>query len=735
MVTRDDSSIAPLSELRSSAVPVFAAFLGIALVAFLAGDAQPGLPQRARLFGVTLLLLAAAGGLWSLENWRPNLARWCTVVVPAGLLYLGADWFALPELLILLVLPTGLAVALIDLRAAGILAIAETVLLLMTARTDITGLATAGIWAMLGIMAMVYQPMHSIANWAWEHYGMGKQWLLEARESQAELKQALNDIEHVNRQLALAGDRTAALRLIAEEAEKNKAEFVAQVSHEFRTPLNMIIGLVGIMVDRPEVYAEELPPDLERDLSIVHRNCEHLASMINDVLDLSRAEAGRLVLHRDWVSLAEVVDSAVAVVHPLIQKKQVQLRVSVPGQLPRLYCDRTRIRQVILNLLSNAARFTEEGSITVRAARRDSSVVVSIEDTGPGIPPEESAVIFEPFSQSPSGRSTDVGGSGLGLAISRRFVALHGGRMWLESTLGSGSSFSFELPLSEPSPHAVRPGHQIREDWVWRERSFRTEKAVRIDELTRPRVVVCDPTGGLAAHMPRYSDEAEFVHASDLQHSLEELRNCPAHALLINARSEQLVSLVGEASREMPGTPVIGCYVPRPEERILATGALGYLVKPVSRQDLKRAISAVCKPVRRVLVVDDNEHVLHLLTRMLLICDGTLEVAVASTADQALAELRSALPDLVLLDIVMPDMDGRELFELMRREVGTQPLPVYFVSARDPSDRPATSEILAVTQAGGISISKVLQCSLNFSTVLLKPDQPPDPVPVESPGT
>jgi CheY-like chemotaxis protein len=522
---------------------------------------------------------------------------------------------------------------------------------------------------------------------------------------------------------------------MAEEAEKNKTEFVAQVSHEFRTPLNMIIGLVGIMVDRPEVYAEELPPDLERDLIIVHRNCQHLSSMINDVLDLSRAEAGRLVLHKDWVSLAEVVGTAVAVVQPLIQNKQLALELSIPDTLPQLYCDRTRIRQVVLNLLSNAARFTEEGSITVRAVQRDTSVMVSVEDTGPGIPPEESAVIFEPFSQSPSGRSTDLGGSGLGLAVSRRFVALHGGRMWLESELGHGSSFSFELPLSEPSPHAVRPGHQIREDWVWREESFRTEGAVRIDELTRPRVVVCDTTGGLAAHIPRCSDEAEFVHTCDLPHSLAELRNCPAHALVINARREQLVSLLEEASRDVPGTPVIGCSVPRPEEHILATGAAGYLVKPVSCQDLKRAIDAVGRPVRRVLVVDDNEHVLHLLTCMLLICDGTLEVAVALTADQALAELRRALPDLVLLDIVMPDTDGRELFELMRGEAGTRPLPVYFVSACDPSDRPATSEVLAATQAGGISIGKLLQCSLNFSTLLLKPDQVPDRAPAGSPGS
>jgi CheY-like chemotaxis protein len=307
--------------------------------------------------------------------------------------------------------------------------------------------------------------------------------------------------------------------------------------------------------------------------------------------------------------------------------------------------------------------------------------------------------------------------------------------MWLESEVGCGSSFCFELPLFESSPHAVRPGHQIREDWVWRERSFRTEGVVRIDELTRPRVIVCDTMGGLVGHIPRYSDDVEFVQASDLPHSLEELHSCPAHALVVNARSDQLVSLVQEASRKMPGTPVIGCSIPLPEERILATGAAGYLVKPVSRQDLRRAISAVGKPVRRVLVVDDNEHVLHLLTRMLLICDGTLEVAVASTADQALAVLRRALPDLVLLDIVMPDMDGRELFELMRREAGARPLPVYYISARDPSDRPATSEILAATQAGGISIGKVLQCSLNFSTLLLKPDQAPDRAPLESPGS
>ena len=506
----------------------------------------------------------------------------------------------------------------------------------------------------------------------------------EARDRKAELEQALEDLANANRQLVLANERMTALRLIAEEAQKAKAAFVAKVSHEFRAPLNMIIGLVGLMVDTPQLYAEELPPDLWKDLEIVHRNCEHLSSMVNDVLDLSQAEAGRLTLHKEQADLAEVIDSTLAVICPLVEKKQLALQVTLPDDLPEVHCDRRRIRQVILNLMSNAARFTEKGGITVQVTKQDGHLVIGVTDTGPGISPEDAERIFEPFYQGSSDYSGGAGGSGLGLSISKQFIELHGGRIWLESDLGVGTTFYFQLPLAPPAGHIVRPGHQIRADWVWRERAFRTGGARIADEVTRPRLVVCDETGTLYRELKRFSDEVEFVDTQDLAHAVQELRQCPAHALVLNAATaDGLPRLVEAARQEVPGTPIVGCSVPQPVEHALASGALGYLTKPVTRADLEGAIQAVEGPVRRVLLVDDEPDVLRLWSRMLNVMDGEIDVVAAFSSERALEELRTSLPDLMLLDILMPGTNGWQLLKLMKQNERTKQVPVFFVSAQD----------------------------------------------------
>ena len=182
------------------------------------------------------------------------------------------------------------------------------------------------------------------------------------------------------------------------------------------------------------------------DLQIVYRNCEHLSSMIDDVLDLSQVEAGGVVLHRGQVDLTEVIDSAVAIVRPLIEKKRLALHVAIQDDLPEVDCDRTRIRQVVLNLISNAARFTERGRITVWAEEREQYVTVGVSDTGPGIPPKLLPRIFDRFWRSQEGAKRRSEGMGLGLAIAKRILELHGGPIEVESKLGVGTSFSFKLP-------------------------------------------------------------------------------------------------------------------------------------------------------------------------------------------------------------------------------------------------------------------------------------------------
>jgi CheY-like chemotaxis protein len=529
----------------------------------------------------------------------------------------------------------------------------------------------------------------------------------------------------VNRQLALANDRMVMLRAIAEEAQKSKAAFVAKVSHEFRTPLNMIIGLIDLLVETPEVYGEALPPPLFEDLKIVHRNCEHLSSMVNDVLDLSQAEAGRLALRQERVSLAGIIEDTVTVVGSLVERKGLSLVVDVPPGLPLVYCDPTRIRQVVLNLVSNAARFTERGSITIRAAHEDECLTVSVIDTGPGITPEDATRVFEPFCQGMHSPWRDQGGSGLGLTISKQFIELHGGRIWLESQPGQGATFAFRIPISSPLGPVASPGRWISEEFRWVER---TSRPTLQPAPFRPRVVVYDETGELAPALGRWAEQAEVVETRSLSQAAEDLQQYPAHVLLVNAVSpERLWSLADEARRVVPDLPIVTCCVPPRLDRARTAGARDYLVRPVTQSQLWAAIRSLGKQIHRILVVDDDPDVSQLLRRMLLTgserhtSQQPLEVDTAADGEEALASLRASPPDLVLLDVVLPGMDGWQVLAQISQDATLRDIPVIMVSAQDRAEQQLRSDGLLATLGDGMSISHLLQCTLGVSATLFSP--------------
>jgi len=706
----------------------------VAVLLYSGGVADPGALQ-AQTIG--LLLGAVAGLAWLVGRWNSLAGRWMVVVALASLAVLLHLWRVAPGTLTLIAIPIALAAALIGLPAAFGAALATTLVLALlgsspgggTLWTEVA-VALACVWSVLGVIAMAYRPVQQLGGWLEEYFERARLSLEEARGRKAELEQALESLAHANRQLALASQRNGTLRRIAEQAERTKATFVANVSHEFRTPLNMIIGLVDLIAEAPEIYAVSLSPKMRDDLGVVHRNCEHLSKMIDDVLDLTRAEAGQISLHKERVDLRSIIDNSVSVVRPLLEKKRLSMRVEVADEVPDVYCDGTRIQQVILNLLSNAARFTDEGGIALGAIRQDGLVLVTVTDTGPGIATKDADRVFEPFVQATGSRWQGKDGSGLGLSISKQFVRLHGGRMWLESELGAGTSFHFTLPISAPVEPVAKPAHRIREDWVWLEPAFQAARAGSSKETLRPRVIVCDESGTIAQEFARHDDVVEFVGTRGVPDTIRELDCCPAHVVLVNAAAPDGIWPVVEAvSREAPGTPVIGYSVPRLAQRALGAGARGHLVKPVTRADLRAALHAVGKPVRRVLIVDDDPDVLGLFSRMLHVCDETIEVLTANSGRDGLDLVRRARPDLVLLDIVMPEMDGWQVLEEIVRDRRTEQVPVYFVSAQDAADEPLRSRFMLVAMGDGIPLTKLLQCSLQTSARLLMPVAAPGPAP------
>ncbi|MBN1977521.1 MAG: response regulator [Anaerolineae bacterium] len=718
-------------DMRVSPKIVIATLLALSWALILLSQS---LVDPVKMESLAVLTTALSVAAWFLESRNTRLGRWFIVATLTLLVLLVHYWLRLPNALAWLAVPTALAAVLLNLASATGTVLGEAILLILLSPGGPGGIDWASIGvamgsnlAILGVMFAAYQPVHNEIAHSEAYFDRAQVLLEQARDRKAELEQALADLASANRQLALASERMAVLRTIAEEAQKAKTIFVAKVSHEFRTPLNMIIGLVSLMVETPEMYDVILPPEMSSDLEVVHRNCVHLANMVNDVLSLTQMEAGRLVLHKEQIDLRQLINSAVAAVHPLAEKKELSLKVEVPDGLPQVYCDATRIQQVILNLVSNAARFTVAGGITVHVEHEDQRVVVSVIDTGPGISAEDVEMIFEPFCQGSGDIWREKGGTGLGLSISKQFVQLHGGRMWLESELGVGSSFMFELPVSPPVGHIARPGYRIREDWMWRERAFlRADQARIADELAKPRLVVCDENGALYSQFAGYGDQAEFIEAHDLDGALEALQQCPAHALVLNAAvPENLWAQIERIRAQIPDTPIVGCSVRQSMAHALEAGATGYLTKPVTRAQLDKAIQNLGKPIKQVLIVDDDPDVLRLFTRMLHVCDSTISVVTASSGEQALEMARSDPPDLVLLDVVMSGMNGWQVLDRLRGDGSTAEIPVLFVSAQDLVERAPESQLLVTALGEGLSISQLLQCSVTLPDLLLTPESKP----------
>jgi signal transduction histidine kinase len=239
-------------------------------------------------------------------------------------------------------------------------------------------------------------------------------------------------------------EREAAKRL--RELNRSKRRFLANMSHELRTPLTNIIGFSRLMLKGIE---GPLTEQLQNDIQIIYHNGQHLLGLINDLLDISHIEAGMMELEFRKVNLADLIRSVMATASALVRDKDIELHQEITPNLPMIQADAARIRQVLLRLLTNASKFTEQGAITVRTRLTNGHVLVSVSDTGVGIPPEDFDRIFQQFEQGSLENGRRPEGAGLGLALSKEFVEMHGGHMWVESEVGKGSTFTFSLPLQQ----------------------------------------------------------------------------------------------------------------------------------------------------------------------------------------------------------------------------------------------------------------------------------------------
>ena len=378
---------------------------------------------RQKLLGTMALALMAGGGVASWLVLPGPQFRWQLFLLFFSLVVTGGAMLSPPLGFLAAGLSTGCTYAL---RALDASLLPPLALLWLT--------------AFMGWLSS--RGLYTVLDWAWSSQQRANQLLEELRDRRGELNRTLVALTEANRRLKRTGRELALARQRADEARRLKEQFAANISHELRTPLNLILGFSEMMYLSPDVYGEmEWPSTLRRDVHQIYRSSRQLMDLINDVLDLSRIDAVRMPIHSEPSDLAEIIREAVETASDLFRGRVLDVRVEMPPELPPLNLDRTRIRQVLLNLLNNAARFTQHGHIIVSAERNEREVVVSVADTGVGIPAEELPAIFEEFHQVDMSLRRRQEGAGLGLAISKRFVELHNGRIWAESQAGEGSTF------------------------------------------------------------------------------------------------------------------------------------------------------------------------------------------------------------------------------------------------------------------------------------------------------
>ena len=451
-----------------------------------------------------------------------------------------------------------------------------------------------------------------------------------------------------------------------EQASRHKSQFLASMSHELRTPLNAIIGLTEMMVSNaPRFGTEKAAEPLRR----VHRAGTHLLGLINQVLDLSKIEAGKLELNPTLVDLATLVDEIVGTARQLAEQNKNRLMVEAHDDLGSLMVDPMRLQQILLNLLSNACKFTQAGEVALRIRKlvdEQRWIEFAVADTGIGMTAEQQAKLFEEFSQAESSTAQRYGGTGLGLAITRKLARMMGGDVTVNSEPGKGSVFTVRLPGDE----ATGPTQESRAQG--------SDCVLVVDDDATARELI-------AEHL-----KAEGLPVVTAASGLEGLK-LAAHlrpiAITLDVMMPDLdgwsVLAALRQDTELADIPVIMVTILDEQRRAASLGAAGYLTKPIDRDRLRRIMGRFRTPARatRVLLVEDDADQRERLRAWL---EGQhWLVQEAANGREALACLQADRPDVILLDLMMPEMDGFAVVAALQKEPRWRDVPVIVITARD----------------------------------------------------
>jgi signal transduction histidine kinase/DNA-binding response OmpR family regulator len=507
----------------------------------------------------------------------------------------------------------------------------------------------------------------------------------ELRSRQEELERLNRELEDTNRGVvalyAELDERADHLR----RADEMKSRFLSNMSHEFRTPLNSILALSKLLCSRVD---GDLTAEQETQVRLIRKSAQDLSELVSDLLDLAKVEAGKIVVRPAPFEVANLFGALRGMLRPLLVSEAVRLVFEEPVDVPTLETDEGKVSQILRNFISNALKFTERGDVRVRVCYRpeDGHAVFSVSDTGIGIAPEDHERIFLEFTQLESPLQRSVRGTGLGLPLSRRLAELLGGHIDVVSAVGTGSTFSASLPA------------------VYRSRETEIETEATVADWTRdaarqPVLVVEDAPDALLLYDRFLRGTGwQLVPARTLREARQALaRVVPAAIVLdILLHGEDTWRFLAElkqaeATRDVP---VLIVSTVDDQRKGLALGADDYAVKPIEREWLLLRLDALARgrDTKRVLVIDDDEHSRYVLRRHMT---RAWQFTEATTGAEGLRVARAEHPDLVVLDLVMPGLDGSQVLAALRSDPATRAIPVIVATSRtlDGADREALARL------------------------------------------
>jgi signal transduction histidine kinase/DNA-binding response OmpR family regulator len=490
------------------------------------------------------------------------------------------------------------------------------------------------------------------------------------------------------------------------EANQHKSIFLANMSHELRTPLNAIIGFSELLADDRDGHFDEATR--VRFLKQILGSGKHLLALINDILDLSKVEAGQMELRLSVVSIPEIVDQVARIVEPLLTQKSIQLATTTDGA-GEIIADAGKVKQMLLNLVSNSIKFTpDSGTVRIDATRRGDFAEIAVTDTGIGIAESDQREIFREFHQVDQGPGRQHEGTGLGLALTKRFASLHGGDVTVRSEVNKGSVFTLRLPTraAEARPHEV---------------------AQTVDQVhanghsAGPLVLVVEDDPAASELLTRHLAEAGYgtVVARTGKDAVAKARELQPAAITLDIILpdldgwEVITRLKSDAATS--GIPVIVVSIVDNRELGLALGAIDYFVKPVDGKELIARLNRLAASGRNgkekvsVLIVDDEAANRTWMTKTLE--PAGFDVIAASGGREAIRIAKSEKPDLVLLDLMMPEVTGFDVVEALRSEEATRETPIMVLTAMHLSEedrRQLNGRVSQILSRGSLGSSDIV---------------------------